>query len=281
MKRLTLSTLTLLLLMNSSTWGSMGQGARSEVPQTSQLDAKPMSADADPSFEVATIRPSNPDHPIDGTPIGHRTVFAGVTMRFLMTFAYGVHDKQIVGAPNWWDSQPFDIEGLSDIPGNPSLPQMKTMLQKLMADRFQMKFHREKREISAYVLTVGKNGAKLDKSMSDKDTVPSLLGRPSIGMKGRNLTMVVFADLLQSGILDRPVVDQTGLQGRYDFLLRWTPDESQFTQVGGRFPPPTEGADGPPGLFTAIQEQLGLKLNAEKTAVDVLVIDHVEKPSQN
>jgi len=87
-----------------------------------------------------------------------------------------------------------------------------------------------------------------------------------------------FTGLLQEVVLDRPVVDQTGLKGRYDFTLKWAPDDSQF---GGRVPPVSDDPSAPPSLFTALQEQVGLKLSAEKTAVDVLVIDHVEKPSPN
>jgi uncharacterized protein (TIGR03435 family) len=87
-----------------------------------------------------------------------------------------------------------------------------------------------------------------------------------------------FAGLLQEVVLDKPVVDQTGIKGRYDFTLKWAPDFSQF---GGHVPPPTEAPDAPPSLFTAVQEQIGLKLDTTKTMVDVLVIDHVEKPSEN
>ena len=90
-----------------------------------------------------------------------------------------------------------------------------------------------------------------------------------------------FSHLLQAAVLDRPVVDQTGLDGRYDFLLKWTPDESQFAGMGIKIPPPTDAADAPPPLFTAIQEQIGLRLEAGKAPVPVLVLDHVEKPSGN
>jgi uncharacterized protein (TIGR03435 family) len=96
-----------------------------------------------------------------------------------------------------------------------------------------------------------------------------------------NATMQDFAGLLQSAVLDRPVVDQTGLTGRWDFTLSWTPDESQFVGMGIKVPAPSDKPDAPPGLFTAIQEQLGLKLDSIKAPVDVLVIDHVEKPSAN
>jgi uncharacterized protein (TIGR03435 family) len=93
--------------------------------------------------------------------------------------------------------------------------------------------------------------------------------------------MADFTHLMQQAVLDRPVVDQTGLTGRYDFTLNWTPDDSQFGGMGVKVPPPTDSANAPPALYTAIQEQIGLKLDATKAPAEVLVIDHVEKPSEN
>ena len=284
MKLQTPHILVLLLLAGSASFFAVGRRAYARVTavaQTPDAETQSTAAEVDARFEVATIRPTDPNHPLQETPIGHRIVFSGTTIRFLMAFIYDVHDKQIVGAPAWLGSEQFDIQGVADTPDAPNLPQLKIMLRKLLADRVQLKFHRETREVSAYVLTVAKNGAKLEESKEGTDVIGSFLGRPSRGMKGRNLTMVDFARLLQSGILDRPVVDRTGLQGRYDFLLKWTPDESQFTQVGARIPPPTDSADAPPGLFTAMGEQLGLRVTAEKTPVEVLVIDRIEKPSEN
>ena len=284
LKRRMMRVVTLSLLGGTSLLPLLGQSAfarEDTVAQAANAGKQTMAAEADPSFEVATIRPSDPNHPITEIPIGHRIVFSGATVRFLMAFIYNVHDKQIVGAPAWLGTEQFDIEGVANTPGAPNLPQLKIMLQKLLADRFQLRFHRGTREMAAYVLSVAKDRAKLDPSSEDSSTIGSFLGRPGRGMTGRNLTMVDFARLLQSGILDRPVVDRTSLRGRYDFLLTWTPDESQFTQVGARIPPPTESADAPPGLFTAIQEQLGLRLTAEKTRVEVLAIDSIERPTAN
>jgi uncharacterized protein (TIGR03435 family) len=98
---------------------------------------------------------------------------------------------------------------------------------------------------------------------------------------GRNVTIAFFANGMQRTVLDRPVVDQTGLKGKFDFELKWTPDESQYLSRGGTLPPPPENAEAPPDLFTAIQQQLGLKLESVKAIVDVIVIDRVEKPSEN
>ena len=97
----------------------------------------------------------------------------------------------------------------------------------------------------------------------------------------RNALMTDFTELMQSAVLDRPVLDQTGITGRWDFTLNWTPDDSQFSGLGARVPPPTDSANAPPNLYTAIQEQIGLKLDATKAPADVMVIDHVEKPSDN
>lgn len=263
-------TLVAAVLMLGWVCGAVGQSATEKV--------QPMAVDADPSFEVATVRPSDPDHRLEGSPFGHRSVFAGMTLRFMMAFVYDLHDKQIVDAPEWIGTEKFDIVGVADTPGTPDLEQLKSMERKLLVDRFQLKFHWEQRKMAAYVLTVAKGGAKLTRS-SDAGGTPSFLGRPDVAMKGKNLTMTNFVQLLQSGIMDRPVVDQTGLEGKYDFALKWTPDQTEF---GGHFPVPADSADAPPGLFTALQEELGLKLSAEREAVvKVLVVDRVERPSPN
>jgi len=263
-----------VVLMFGLVRGAVGQASGSGVEAV-----QPMAADADPSFAVATIKPSDPDHPMagEGSPIGHRSVMAGASVRFMLAFLYDVHDKQIVEAPAWLGTEKFDIVGVADVPGTPSLEQWKTMGRKLLVDRFALKFHWETREMLAYVLTVGKGGPKLAVS-KDAAGMPSFRGRADLGMKGSNLTMTNFAQLLQAGIMDRPVVDHTGLVGKFNFELKWTPDQTEF---GGHFPVGTDNADAPPGIFTAIQEQLGLKLSAEKTAVKVMVIDRVEQPSAN
>ncbi len=249
--------------------------------QAKPEEVVPMAANADPSFEVATIKPTDPDHPASELPLGHHIDFPATTVRFLLAFIYDVHDKQIVGAPDWIAAEKFDFDGVADAPGTPNVRQIQIMFQKLFADRLQLKFHHEKREMSTYLLSVAKGGPKLTVSPDDATGYPSLLGMPQRGMKGHHLTMAEFAARLQSGILDRPVVDQTSLQGKYDFVLKWTPDETQFNQVGARVPPPLDPSNAPPGLFTAIQEQLGLRLSPAKASVDVLVIDHIEKPSDN
>lgn len=242
----------------------------------------PMAANANPGFEVATIKPSKPDQQGKGFGVrGDRIMTLNTTLSDLISFAYNVHAKQIAGGPDWMNSQKFDINGQPDTPGAPNSDQLKSMFQKLLADRFQLKFHRETREMSAYVLTVAKNGPKMTKSTADANALPSL-GLRGLGVLAvQNATMDDFAHLLQAVVLDRPVVDQTGLTGKWNFLLKWTPDESQFSGMGIKVPAPSDAVDAPPPLFTAIQDQIGLKLEAGKAQVEVLVLDHVQQPSAN
>lgn len=242
----------------------------------------PMAADAKPEFEVATIKPSKPDTPGKMFRVnGRHFSTLNTTLNDIITFAYGVHVKQIVDGPAWLQSDKYDLDAQPDGQGQPNGEQWKTMIRKLLADRFKLTFHHDKKELSAYALIVGKNGPKLTKSQGDPNGGPSLFFRGLGVLPAGNATMGDFAGVMQGAVLDRPVVDQTGLQGRFDFMLKWTPDESQFGALGGKIPPPTDNADAPPGLFTAIQEQLGLKLESTKAPVEVLVIDHVEKPSEN
>jgi uncharacterized protein (TIGR03435 family) len=243
---------------------------------------KRMAADADPSFDVATIKPSKPGTPgrLFRIQPGHFSTI-NTTLTSLIGFCYGLHPRQIVGAPAWVEAEKYDLDGKPDGEGQPSVEQWKTMVQKLLADRFQLKFHHEKKELAVFALVVAKTGSKLTKSEGDPNGVPSLLFRGLGMLPVRNATMADFASVMQSAVLDRPVVDQTGLAGRFDFVLTWTPDETQFAALGGVPPTPTDKPDAPPDLFTAIQQQAGLKFESTKASVDVMVIDRVEKPSEN
>ena len=242
----------------------------------------PMAADADPSFEVATVKPTKPDTQGKGFMVrGNHFRTINTSLTDLITFAYGVQQKQVVDAPAWMDTDKWDIEAQPDVPGAPNRTQVETMVRKLLADRFQLKFHKDSKELSAYVLTVGKGGNKMTAGSTDPNQLPGLFFRGLGVLTVTNATMQDFAGLMQSAVLDRPVVDQTALAGKWNFLLKWTPDESQFGGMGVKVPPPTDAADAPPPLFTAIQEQIGLKLEAGKAQVPVLVIDKAEKPSEN
>jgi uncharacterized protein (TIGR03435 family) len=242
----------------------------------------PMAADAHPAFEVATIKPTKPDE--QRTFLiwrGGDMQVVNFSLQSLIKFAYDLQDKQIMGATDWLNSEKFDIDAKPDTPGQPNGDQLKEMVQKLLADRFALKFHKDQKEMAAYVLTVGKDGPKMKQNTDNPNGLPGLFFGPIGTLHVMNATMQNFTNLMQSAVLDRPVVDKTALEGRWDFTLKWTPDESQFTGTGWKVPPPSDAADAPPPLFTAIQEQLDLKLEAQKAQVPVLVIDHVDHPSAN
>jgi uncharacterized protein (TIGR03435 family) len=246
---------------------------------------KPMAADANPGFEVVTIKPSVPGARGKGFGYrGNQFTTLNTNMNDLVAFAYGLHSKQIVGAPDWFGTELFDVAGKPDVEGQPSLHQMELMVQKLLPDRFALKFHHEQRELSVYIITVAPGGTKMAKTTSGPND-PQGFGLRGLGdLVVRNMNMAEFAAWMQSGIMDKPVVDHTGLTDKYDFNLKWTPDDSQFVQfrgVGAVAPPPSDNPDAPPSLYTAMPEQVGLKIEAGKAMDDVIVIDHVEKPSAN
>jgi len=243
-----------------------------------------MAADAKPGFEVATIKPARPEGRF--SLLVNRSGMLNTTstsVADLIKFAYDLHPRQITKGPAWLESEKFDITAKPDVGGMPNGPQLKMMVQKLLKERFQLSFHNEKKELSAYAITVTKTGAKLTKSESPLN-LPGFGGGPRAFMV-RNATIEEFAHVLQGNILEQPVVDQTGLGAtRYDFQLKWTPDATQGG-IGG--PPPNappagaDPADAPPDIFLAFQQQLGLKLESTKAQVDVMVIDRLEKPSEN
>jgi len=247
---------------------------------------KPMAADANPGFEVATIKPSKPG--AQGKGFGYRAnqfVTFNTNMNDLVAFAYGLHSKQIVGAPAWFGTDLFDIAGKPDVEGQPSLHQMELMVAKLLPDRFALKFHHEQRELSVYIVTAAPGGPKMAKTSSGPND-PQGFGLRGLGdLMVRNMNMSEFASWMQSGVMDKPVVDHTGLTDKYDFTLKWTPDGSQFAQFRGTnpnmAPPAGDNPDAPPSLYTAMPEQVGLKIEAGKAMDDVIVIDHVEQPSPN
>lgn len=231
-----------------------------------------MAADAHPSFAVAAVHLHNPNSRRQGFNFeGSRYVVRNESLVSLIMFAYAVHPKQIVDGPDWVRTDRYDIEGKPDSPGESSLKQQQEMLQKLMADRFGLQIKREKRELSVFAIEVAKGGPKL-KSAADPDAEPDQEGEGHGTEQTQIYTSATMKDfaLGMNFFMDRPVVDQTGLTGKYDFRVRYTYDEVRAIDP-----------NAPPGMFTAIQEQLGLKLQPVKAPVDVMVIDHVERPSEN
>ncbi|MGH9599729.1 MAG: TIGR03435 family protein [Terracidiphilus sp.] len=257
----------------------------SPVP-VSPSPLKPVAADASPSFGVATIKPDPSGWPgLMGLGMqGHVFAVKNASLIDLIAFAYGVQAKQIVNGTGWMENDRYDVIAVPDQDGVPNIRQLKTMTQKLLADRFKLTFHSEKRELSAFVLTVESKGPKLS-ATKFPGPVPIISGfRPGptgLTLTARNLTLEGFAHLLQMTVLNRPVVDRTGIPGSFDFQLTFTPDDSMFNGRMQTLDSETDKTEAAPNLYEAIQRQLGLKLKPEKALVDVIAIDHDERPSAN
>jgi len=221
------------------------------------------------SFEVATIKPADPGAGGSSGEDGRegRLRVYNVTLKRCIRYAYAIAEDQIVGGPKWIDNLRYDIVAKADHPTGE--PELLRMLQSLLANRFKLEFHHESRSLPGYALTAVKGGIKAQASDPN---------RHSGANGGRGFIDAVASPLSEltirlSALLGRPVVDMTGETRKFDFHLRWTPDD---TQTGADSATP----DGP-SLFTALQEQLGLKLDSRKVPVDVLVVDRAELPSDN
>jgi uncharacterized protein (TIGR03435 family) len=249
---------------------SQGQSANTTSTGTTPL-----------AFEVATIKPVQPDAKAGRfiTMQGmDRFVAKNYTLKLLIAAAYNLSPKTISGGPDWADSDHYDIVALTPGDTRPAQPEQMAMLRALLTERFKLNFHRQEKEFSIYVLEVSKGGPKLKESTaqaSDPAQLISTVYPQHMHLPARNATMGDFAALLQRALLDRPVVDKTGLTGRYDFDLDWAPDETQF---GGEVPAAPADAQEPP-FFTAIEQQLGLRIEATRGMVPALVIDGVERPT--
>jgi uncharacterized protein (TIGR03435 family) len=257
-----------------------GASSASQSPGPEPLPSMP--ADANPSFDVATIKPSDTSAP-HGTYFrtnGRHVIAYNISVGGLIAYAYGLHEKQIVDGPSSLLARHFDIDGLPDIEGHPNLKQSRLMFQKLLSSRFRLAFHNESRELPAYAIQVAKGGPKLALTARKPGDSTNFSYNCQAVLTVRNAAVADVAKGTQEVFMDRPVVDQTGLRDRYDFVLKWTPDESQSYCPSD----PARSRDdpnAPPGLYTAIQEQLGLKLIGTKAPVEVMVIDRVETPSED
>ena len=236
------------------------------------------------AFEVATVKQVQHD-PQGGRYFRmegpHRFVVKDYTLKLLIAAAYDLNSRTILGGPGWLDSERFDIAAVTPGEVQPSREEQMAMLRGLLSDRFKLTFHRQQKEYSIYELTAAKGKPKLKASTAPPDQPAALIGTvyppQKIVLPARNASMDDFVSMLQRAVLDRPVVNKTGLPGRYDFDLEWAPDETQF---GGEAPVASADAPSAP-LFTAIQEQLGLKLEATRGPVSALIVDHVDQPSSN
>jgi Protein of unknown function (DUF3738). len=236
---------------------------------------------ARPVFDVASIRPSDPNERGGWARfLPGRLQVINSSLIFVIQQVYGVRDYQIVGAPKWiidWNTARFNIEAKAE--GVTNQDQLRLMAKNLLEDRFKLKLHRETREMPVYVLIQDKKGIKV-KATPDNGRPRGSGGIESVEsgwIQGENVSMEFFVQSL-SRRTDRPVVDRTNYTEAFTFKLQWASDVSSGSGVTGVDGLPN---DARPALFTAVQEQMGLKLSPEKAPVEVLVIDHVERPPEN
>lgn len=215
------------------------------------------------SIEVATIKPAVPDAAGSSGEDGRNGVLKmwNVSLKRCIRYAYTIPEDQIVGGPGWIDERRYDILAKADQPAGE--PELLTMLQPLLADRFKLELHRETRNVQGYELKVAKGGIKA--TASDP-------ARHSGGDGGRGRIDSVASEwsaltIRLSALLGRPVVDMTGDRRKFDYHLRWNPEDAP-------------DADRP-SLFTALEEQLGLRLESKKVDAEVLVVDRAEFPLEN
>jgi uncharacterized protein (TIGR03435 family) len=257
----------------------------------------PVRAAQFPAFEIASVKPHKADDQrvmMVAQPGGRFA--ASTALRLLIRTAYRLQDDQISGGPSWLTSDLFDIVAKAEDSASPS--QIASMIQALLADRFKLVVHHETRELPMYALVLARRGGTLgsqlrrndcvraDTDLAPDPTQPPPCGSIRTGFGRLNIRATNMGQILQflSPSVDRVVVDRTGLAGNFDLDLQWTPNLPQGPS-GGRPPgePPLlngQAVDSnPPSIFTAVQEQLGLKFESTKGPVDVLVIDHVERPT--
>jgi uncharacterized protein (TIGR03435 family) len=268
-----------------------------------------------PTFEVASVKQNKSGAPFTqmGGPPG-RFIATNMPLRQLIIFAYQVHEFQIAGGPAWITTDRFDIAAKGEGPAPPRMPNgppgpLQLMMQALLADRFKLVTHHETREQTIYALVLARTDSKLGRQLKQSATDCAALiaargrssspppppppgVRPECGMsmrpgslQGGGFPLSQLAQPL-SQIVQRIVLDRTGLTGNFDFELTWTPDQLQDFKGSSDLPPGTLPQingfpfdPNGPSIFTAVQEQLGLKLESTKGPVDVLVIDHVEQPT--
>lgn len=233
------------------------------------------------AFEVASIKPVDVG-PKAGRLLrmenDHRFVATNFTLKLLIAAAYDLNPRTIDGGPGWTDSDKFTIEAITPGDKRPNHDQQMLMLRTLLQERFHLSFHRVPKVFSIYEITVAKGGIQFNPAGApDREPmVTSVVYSDHLEMPARNASMDDLARVMQRAILDRPVVDKTGLAGRYDFDLEWAPDETQF---GGAIPTPQDSKSPP--LLVAMREQLGLEMRATRGPIDTLVIDKADKPDNN
>jgi uncharacterized protein (TIGR03435 family) len=224
-----------------------------------------------PAFEAASIKPNTSLSGHSSSHITNGEVFMrNVSLKGCIQMAYHIAEGRLAG-PDWLSTTSFDI--VAKPPAGSPKDQYREMMQALLADRFKLAIHHESKMLPAFALLVGKNGPRMQ---------PGEAGGPHVDvennkMTARGMTMANLAETL-SRHLDRPVVDKTGLNGFFDLQLEWSPEEKPADEKSAAAAPLPPG----PTIFTAVQQQLGLKLEAQKLPIDVIVVDHMERvPTEN
>jgi uncharacterized protein (TIGR03435 family) len=248
-----------------------------------------------PSFQVASVKlnTDNPPNRMQRPMPGGRWSARNANLQMMILTAYGIQKYQLIGGPSWMESDGYDIEAKAD--GNASNAQLLLMLQSLLADRFKLSVHRETKELPIYNLAGAKGAfnpppAKEDGCEPMNPGTPLRAGVmpcgfPRIGMSGFvDAAKITTAQLVATlaMVVGRPVIDQTGFTGTFDLHLKFTPDQATQGLPGGALSAtPPDPDPSRPNIFEALQEQAGLKLTSSKGPVEVLVIDHVERPTAN
>lgn len=256
--------------------------------QSAQTAAAPL-----PSFEVATIKKSRAGDPPWGPNFRPgKFIERAQTINLVISLAYNVYPLKIFGAPSWVSSERYDIqakesdataEELRNLPRAKAMEEQALLLQSLLADRFGLKVSHQTRELPVYALVVAKSGPKLHQVMPDDKRPHVQLGAGQLTFRACPMASVVT---VMSNVMHRTVLDQTGLKGNYDFTVQWNRNQtmSGMPREPGGGSPASDAASldsSGPSFFTALREQLGLKLESKKAPVDVIVIDHIERPTEN
>ncbi|MGO8792123.1 MAG: TIGR03435 family protein [Terriglobia bacterium] len=256
--------------------------------QSAQATAAPL-----PSFEVASIKKSRSDE-LPWGPSFQPGRFTGraQTINLVIALAYNVYPLQIFGAPSWVNSERYDVqakesdataEELGKLPPAKAMDRQALLLQSLLADRFGLKVSHQTKELPVYALVVAKGGPKFQEAKTDDKGPDVQLDAGQLTIRAYPMAIVVT---VMSNVMHRTVIDQTGLKGNYDFTVQWRKDETMSGMPRGLrggdpgpdvAPPDSSG----PSFFTALQEQVGLKLVSTKGPVEVIVIEHIERPSEN
>lgn len=229
------------------------------------------------AFEAAAIKPADPNQRGSGIRTDHARIrVINSTIKFLVQFAWNVKEFQVSGGPSWANNERFDIDAVAAKPFEEG--ELKAMLQTLLAERFGVAVHLETQEKPGYALVVAKNGPKLPPPIEDRNIMFDHTATGDVTFTAKNITMAQFASALSSQ-LTAIVVDHTGVEGRYDCSLQWTPDRPLVSKSGEPLPP----ADAMPGpsIFTAVQEKLGLRLESRKVPTEIVVIDRADHPTAN